>query len=152
MQENLRFTSGFAGGWRNNDSLFGLILYVAGDPGKAKMAVLSLISVSSLLIAAQRWQLETKFLATAVCILALSSNCHPWYLSWFLPLLAFERHVALLLWVALAPLSYNVWIQWTALGEWDGSTPWRWLIYVPVLALILLRFGLRTTPGMVQYK
>jgi hypothetical protein len=36
VTENMRFMSGFMGGWRNNDSLFGIILWLAKDPYLAR--------------------------------------------------------------------------------------------------------------------
>jgi hypothetical protein len=36
------------------------------------------------------------------------------------------------------PLAYRVLIDYQALGVWDGSTAWRWWIYLPVFALTAL--------------
>jgi len=69
-----------------------------------------------------------------VALLFVSSNCHPWYLVWFLPLLAVDPLPPLLLWTALMPLTYSVLIDWFALQVWNGSTSIRWYVYAPVLA------------------
>jgi hypothetical protein len=76
-------------------------------------------------------------------MLMISANCHPWYLTWILPLLAFHPVPALLLWTAVMPLAYEVLIGWTILGEWNGSTPTRWWIYVPVYGLLIFGWLLR---------
>jgi hypothetical protein len=49
-------------------------------------------------------------------MLLLSADVHPWYLTWFLPLLALQPSAA------LTPLTYSVVINWITLGEWNGST------------------------------
>jgi alpha-1,6-mannosyltransferase len=134
---NAQFTTGFLGGWRNNDSLHGLIAAVARNPYAAKYATMALIATAALGVAAFRWNLEARTLALIVATLALSANVHPWYITWMVPLLPFYPIPGLLLWTALAPLAYQVLIDWFILGEWHGNNPFRWLVYVPV-ALVLL--------------
>jgi hypothetical protein len=68
-------------------------------------------------------------------LLTVSANVHPWYLTWFIPLLAIHPWTPLLAWVSLAPLFYSVLIGYATLGQWDGVTAWRWLVYAPVAAL-----------------
>ncbi|MGH9662709.1 MAG: hypothetical protein ACRD96_29430, partial [Bryobacteraceae bacterium] len=65
--DNVRFTTGFLSGWRNNDSLFAATLWLSnGDPFLAKRVTLALLAAVSLL--AIRWPLEK---ATFAVILAL---------------------------------------------------------------------------------
>jgi len=137
LVENVRFVSGFLGGWRNNDSLFGGLLGLTGDPYRAKYAAFAIVGATALALTLKRWPLERAALWTIAAMLMVSSNVHPWYLTWLLPLLAFCPSTPLLLWTALAPLSYRVLIEWALLGEWHGSTPDRWLIYVPVYGLLV---------------
>jgi hypothetical protein len=149
--ENAQFMSGFVGGWRNNDSLFGAVLYLAGDRYRGKYLTFVIIGAAALWLAFRDWPLERVALWTVVALLLLSANCHPWYLTWIVPLLVFYPHPSLLLWVALVPLAYVVQIDWQVLGEWNGSRPERWWIYIPVFAGFLceathniLRNSLRT--------
>jgi alpha-1,6-mannosyltransferase len=144
--ENAQFMSGFVGGWRNNDSIFGAILYLMGDPYRAKYLTFSLIGALALWLAMREWPLERIALWTLVSLLLLSANCHPWYLTWIVPLLAFYPHPSLLLWVALVPLAYSVQIEWRILGEWNGVTPERWWIYTPVFAGLLLEAARKKLP------
>ncbi len=137
LTNNVRFTTGFLGGWRNNDSLHGLTAAIAGDPYTAKYATMAFIAAAALIIARLRWTLEARTLTLIVAILALSANVHPWYITWIVPLLPFYPIPGLLLWTALAPLAYQVLLDWTILGEWHGNPPMRWLVYAPV-ALALL--------------
>jgi hypothetical protein len=57
-----------------------------------------------------------------------------------LPLLAIELSAPLLLWTTLVPLFYSVWPGWIMTGVWEGLSPLRWFVYVPVFSLILARF------------
>jgi hypothetical protein len=137
--ENARFLSGFIGGWRNNDSLFGILLFLAGgNLYTAKYLAFGLIGTAWAWLSCQNWPLERIALYGIVVLLLVSANCHPWYLTWFLPLLALYPHPSLLLWVSLSPLSYQARIAWEDLGIWNGSTPERWWIYGPVLACMIL--------------
>lgn len=132
--ENLRFMSGFIGGWRNNDLLFGLLLRITSDPDRVKYLSFAILATLVLTIAWMRWPLERSVIFTIVALLVVASNCHPWYLIWFLPFLAVEPWSPLLLWTALMPLTYAVLLDWIALGVWNGSTSIRWYVYLPVLA------------------
>ena len=134
--ENAQFMSGFVGGWRNNDSLFGILLYLAGgDLYNAKYAAFAVIAAAWVWLSLRDWPLERVALWGIVILLLVSANCHPWYLTWFLPLLAVYPYPSLVLWVSVVPLAYSVRIAWDAEGVWQGSTPERWWIYGPVLAL-----------------
>lgn len=137
VEYNIRFMSGFVGGWRNNDSVFGLLLWLAGDIYRAKYTAFALIAAAAVLAAWRCGTLEKASLAAITALLVISANVHPWYLTWLLPLLVFHPVPALLLWTALVPLAYHTVIPWVELGEWHGSTPYRWWIYVPVYAMLV---------------
>jgi alpha-1,6-mannosyltransferase len=137
IEENAQFMSGFLGGWRNNDSIYGLLLWLTGDQYPAKHIAFGIIIATVFAVTWLRWRLEAASLTVICTMLAVSANCHPWYLTWIVPLLAVVPLPALLLWTILMPLAYRVVIDWTLLGEWNGSTPSRWLIYVPVCGLLL---------------
>jgi len=136
VSENLQFMSGFLGGWRNNDSLFGLLLWLTGDTVSAKYLAIAVVAATILFVT--RWDrpLEEAALTVTTVLLLVSANCHPWYLTWILPLLAFHPMPALVLWTALMPLAHIVVIDWLRYGEWHGSTGIRWWIYGPVFGLL----------------
>lgn len=136
VSENVRFMSGFLGGWRNNDSLYGLLLYLTGDQYPAKYTAFAAVIAAALAVAVRALPLERAALWNIAIMLAVSANCHPWYLTWILPLLAFHPVPGLLVWTGLMPLAYSVVIDWSLLGEWHGSTSWRWMIYIPVWGLL----------------
>ncbi len=147
---NAQVTSGFLGGWRNNDSLHGIVAWLAGNPYRAKYITTALIVGLSLAVAALPWKLEAKVLTTIVGMLAFSANVHPWYLSWVVPLLAIYPIPALLLWAALVPLTYAVLIDQFLLGQWNGITGWRWMVYVPVAAMAVLSWVLNRSKKQKQ--
>jgi len=137
VTENLRFMSGFMGGWRNNDSLFGIILWLARDLYRAKCAAFGIVAVTVLILTFRNVPLERACLVAIAVMLMVSANCHPWYLTWLLPLLVLFPVPALLLWTALAPLAYAAVVSWTILGEWQPITPFREYEYVPVYAMLI---------------
>jgi hypothetical protein len=136
VAQNARFMGGFAGGWRNNDSLFGITYALAGgDFETAKWMTLALIAALATAAGLLFRRRETGAVVVLAGTLLLSANCHPWYLTWFLPLLAFLPWPPLLMWISLSPIFYEVLIGYQHLGVWDGSRPSRWLVYGPVFGL-----------------
>ncbi len=129
---NARYMSGYVGGWRNNDSLYGLILAATGDQYLAKYAAFALLAATVIWMMAHKWRLEKAWLGALVATLLLSANCHPWYLTWLVPIAAFAPWPPFLIWQLLMPLSYIVLIEWHARGVWAGSRTDRWWIYGPV--------------------
>lgn len=136
--ENAQFASGFVGGWRNNDLLYGPLLALTGDVYRAKYAAFALWAVALAGIAWTDWALERKVLTGVAALLALAANVHPWYLCWLLPMLTLEAVPAGWLLVALAPLLHEGVLGWRIAGHWDGVSAGRWLVYGPVLALLIL--------------
>ena len=141
----------FLGGWRNNDSLYGLIYeWVDRDLDAGTELVTRLLagSLAALwclqlpLVRAAKW-------ATAI-LLFLSANCFPWYLTWLVPFLAAYPNAALLLWTALVALSYHVLIGYDALGVWEYSDEFRRLEYLPVYGLLLGGALVRRLPAASQ--
>jgi alpha-1,6-mannosyltransferase len=133
IDENFRFMSGFLGGWRNNDSLFGVLLWTAGnDFYLAKKFAFAIVCATVVAVMALRWPPERGALTVITVLLMVSANCHAWYLTWMLPFLVLYPVPPLLLWVTLAPVAHTAVIRWIAAGEWNGSTSIRYYEYVPV--------------------
>ncbi len=76
-------------------------------------------------------------------LLFLSANCFPWYLGWFIPLLALWPNTSLLLWTALVPLAYNILIPYGVLGEWQELAGFRALEYWPVFGLLAVSVAVK---------
>lgn len=137
LARNAAFTSGFLGGWRNNDSIHGGLLWLTGDQYPAKYSAAGLLAMTVLLVVWLEWPASKAALTVVVVMLLVSSNNHPWYLSWVLVLLPAHPSLGLLLWTALVPIAYRVLPAWEILGEWNGVDPLRWYIYIPVFAVLL---------------
>jgi len=127
--------AGFLGGWTNNASLFHAIYAAAGrDFEQAKPIVTALLLAVVTVVIWRSRDLVDGVRRVTVTLLALSANCFPWYLTWFLP---FRPSAALLLWTTLAPLSYHILIGYAATGAWQETPFYLWLEYVPVYAMLL---------------
>jgi hypothetical protein len=140
---------GFVGGWRNNDSLFGWIYAWSGENfDRSTTLVLRFLAAGLAGVWALQLSLPRAAMWAIVTLLFLSANCFPWYLSWFLPLLALYPNAALLLWTATVFLAYHVLIPYAALGEWAYDEEMLRLEYWPVFGLLiasaLVRYGVRT--------
>jgi len=136
VTENLRFMSGFMGGWLNNDSLYSLILWIMKDLYRAKYTAFAIVALAVAVLMQREIPLERASLWAVALMLMVSANCHPWYLTWLLPLLVLFPVPGLLLWTALAPLAYSALVSWVTLGEWQGSSAFRWFEYAPVYAML----------------
>lgn len=147
ISENAKYTGGFVGGWRNNDILFGPILALAGSLDAAKRASLALIALSSLAAALFAKSPRQAYWTVALTILLVSANVHPWYLTWILPLTVFHWPWPVLIWGALAPVHYVVLIRWRQEHIWEGLTNWRWAVYLPVFALLMVQIVRRRYVG-----
>lgn len=141
---NARRMSGYLGGWRNNDSLFGFVSHFGG--GKYAAGVLMGIATVGL----ARLPLYRAALGTLVAVLLLSANCHPWYVTWLIPLVAYVEWMPVHVWAALAPLHYIVLPDWWYLQQWDGSRPERWVVYGPVLGWMIWDGVRRVTRKVVS--
>ncbi len=125
---------GFAGQWRNNDSLFALFLALAGGEMQTAAGISKWTLVTGVLTV--RFLSLRPFVGelTAVCLLLLvSANCLPWYLTWMSPLLAVHPVPPLLLWSALVSLAYHVVPGYEATGIWVYDPVLTRMEYLPVL-------------------
>ena len=130
----LSVLEGFAAGWRNNDSLFAVLLrFTDGDLESAARAGKWILVVFVVGLRLLRLPPCAGELAAICAMLLLSANCFPWYLSWMLPLLAVQPIPALLLWTALVSLAYHLIPGYEANGVWEYDRALVVMEYVPVL-------------------
>jgi len=141
---NARFATGFLGGWRNNDSVYGGLLWLTGDVYLAKYASAAILAAVVAWVTLRGWPVTRAALGIVVVMLLVASNNHPWYLTWMLVLLPAHPSLGLLAWSALVPLAYRVLPGWELLGVWEGVHSARWFIYAPVF-LVLLYEGMAAT-------
>ena len=128
---------GFSGGWRNNDSLFGLFLMATGgDAARAADVATGALLLVVLALRFSRLPRVAGELGVIVALLLVSANCFPWYLTWMLPFVAVHPRAPLLLWSALAGLSYHVVQGYEIDGTWAYDQFLTALEYTPVLAWV----------------
>lgn len=126
----------YAGNWRNNDSLFGVFYAITGSQLGASAAYgATVAAVAGFLAGRSVAPLRAAFLIFGT-VLMCASNVFPWYLSWILPLLAIYPNPAWLLLSVTIFLSYNVLIDYGALGVWHDNTLFQLLEYVPFYILL----------------
>jgi alpha-1,6-mannosyltransferase len=140
--DNFRYTSGFLGGWRNNDFLFAFTWLAAGEePYRAKYLSMALIATGLFWIWRRNLPLVRSLTAAVATLLLLSANIHPWYASWPLLFAAlYAPQPAALLWFALLPLCYEPMLLWQAAGLWQPFDAERWFIHLPPLLLLADKF------------
>lgn len=133
----------YAAEWRNNSSLYALLGAATGEEAVAAGVAAGVVVGLGLHCLRQRTEpLRACYLLLA-SLLLVAPSVFPWYVTWLVPFLCFFPNPGLLAWTATAWLGYHVLIDYEATGAWR-YTPWLvWLEYVPVYALLLVRF-LRT--------
>lgn len=129
--------NGFAGGWRNNESLYGWI-YEWAEEDKERGT--ELVKRILMVVLAGIWALQLPLVRAAkwsvVAVLFLAANCFPWYLGWFLPLLAVYPRMSLLVWTGTVVLAYQVLIPYEVLGIWRYDSWYLDWEYAPVYGLL----------------
>ena len=120
------------GRWRNNESVFAVVLHLAGGGfGLASTAIKGLLVVVVAGLRVSRLASVPAWLTTVCALLLLSPNCFPWYLTWMLPLLAVQPAAPLLLWTSLVALAYHVVIGYEASQVWEYDRSLVGLQYAP---------------------
>ena len=70
-------------------------------------------------------------------ILIFSPNAYPWYFTWIIPFLCFERNPAWLLLTILQFLSYKVLIEYQDYGIFNFDPRYLALTYIPFYEVLL---------------
>ena len=76
-------------------------------------------------------------------VLLFSPTLYPWYLVWIIPYLCFYPNPAWLLLSGLSVLSYEVLIDWSALGIWRSDPLFLKLQYYPFWGMLIV-MGIRS--------
>ena len=134
----------FAAKWRNNASLFNVLLWLVPNEQVAVGISLGIVTGVALYFAAWRPReelpgldvLRASFLTIGV-LLCVSYSVFPWYFTWIVPFLCLWPSPAWLLLTVTAFLGHHVLIGYAATGAWHYSPSILALEYVPFYALLL---------------
>ncbi len=136
--------------WRGNDSLFHLLLVLAGSLGRAKLAAAAILLALALgLLWRKTPPLRAAFWIFGA-ILLLSPTVHPWYLLWIAPLLAVYPHPAWLFLEASTALSYHALYLATPGEPWQEVFLIKVMEYGPFFVLVGLHFAQGALHGSRQ--
>lgn len=135
----------YAREWRNNESLYALLLAATRQESIAAGVALGVVGGLALHLAGERTEPLRACYLLVTAVLLLSPSVFPWYVTWLVPFLCFFPNPAFLLWTATVLLSYHVLLGYTATGAWRYTSWLVWLEYLPVYILLLTSFLL--SPG-----
>ena len=134
--------------WRNyHSSVYPVLLWFSGRHEIAAGIGQGIVLGLALWLAVRRAEpLRAAFLLIGA-VLLLAPNGYSWYFTWIVPLLCFFPSPAWLLLTVLQFLSYKVWINYRALGQWQFDPFFQWLTYAPFYALLAWEIFRRRSPG-----
>ena len=147
---NAKFMTGFLGGWRNQDVLFGSVLQIPHPRMEDKHWAELLIAAVVLAISLSKWDRWTASFASMLALLVLSANLHPWYLTWLVALLPMVTWTPVLLWISLSPLLYEPVFLWHLTGAWNGLLASRWWVHGPFLGYAAAKYAKRIANKMAS--
>lgn len=121
----------------NNASLYTILAKLSGSTELAAGVGVGVAAGLALWAAARRLDPARAAYLIFGAILMFSPNAYSWYFTWMVPLLCVFPNPAWLLLTILQILSYEVLIDYQALGEWHFRPAMLWLTYGPFYALLL---------------
>lgn len=134
----------YAEKWRNNESLYAVLMAATGEQSVATGVGLGVVGGLALYCAARRIEPLRACTWLLAAVLLFSASVFPWYVTWLVPFLCFYPHPALLVFTATVLLSYHPLSEYSAGGVWQYQ-PWLvGLEYLPVYGLLLWSWARRT--------
>lgn len=134
----------FAAKWRNNASLFNVLLWLVPNEEVAVGIALGIVAGVAAYFAAWRPRGETSELGVLRAsyliigtLLCVSYSVFPWYFTWIVPYLCFWPNPAWLLLSVTAFLGHHVLIGYASTGTWQYSPLMLALEYVPFYGLLV---------------
>jgi alpha-1,6-mannosyltransferase len=139
--------------WRNyHSSIYPVLLWISGShevaAGIGEGVVLGLV----LWLAVRRAEPTRAAFLLIGTVLLLAPNGYPWYFTWIVPLLCFYPSAAWLLLTVLQFLSYKIFVNYRAFGDWHFDPFFQWLCYAPFYVLLGWEFLRKKELGETQRK
>jgi len=136
--------------WRNyHSSVYPVLLWVSGSHEVAAGIGEGVVLGLALWLAVRRADPTRAAFLLIGTVLLFAPNGYSWYFTWIVPLLCFYPSAAWLLLTVLQFLSYKIFINYRALGDWQFDPLFQWLCYAPFYVLLaweILRKQLPTEP------
>ncbi len=130
--------------WQNyHASLYALIVWFSGSAELAAGLGVGVVAGLAVWAAVRKLDAARAAYLLIGAILMLAPNGYSWYFTWIVPLVCLlpseGSGTAWLLLTVLQFLSYNVLIDYQAIGRWHFDPFLQWLTYAPFYALLLWR-------------
>ena len=143
--------------WRNyHSSIYPVLLWISGSHEVAAGIGEGVVLGLGLWLAVRRIDPTRAAFLLIGTVLLFAPNGYSWYFTWIVPLLCFYPSAAWLLLTVLQFLSYKIFINYRALGDWHFDPLFQWMCYAPFYALlgweILRKKGLGATKHMPAEK
>ena len=123
--------------WRNyNSSIYPVLLWISGSHQVAAGIGEGVVLVLALWLAVRRADPTRAAFLLIGTVLLFAPNGYSWYFTWIVPLLCFYPSAAWLLLTVLQFLSYKIFINYRALGNWQFDPFFQWLTYAPFYVLL----------------
>jgi alpha-1,6-mannosyltransferase len=124
--------------WRNyNSSIYPVLLWVTHSHGLAAGVGEAVVAGLALWLALRGVELKRAAFLLIGTVLLFAPNGYSWYFTWIVPLLCFYPSAAWLLLTVLQFLSYKIFINYRAYGDWHFDPFFQWLTYAPFFAMLL---------------
>lgn len=136
--------------WRNyHSSIYPVLLWLSGSHKIAAGVGEGVVFALALWLAVRRAEPKRAAFLLIGTVLLFAPNGYSWYFTWIVPLLCFYPSAAWLLLTVLQFLSYKIFINYRALGNWQFDPFFQWLCYAPFYVLLgweILRSKRQTEP------
>jgi hypothetical protein len=125
----------YAANWEFNSPVFWMLRRGLGD-GLWARKVLGGLFLCIVCVACVRRLSPLRFgYVVMACFMLMTPTLHPWYLVWLIPFLVFYPNSAWIGFSIVVVLSYEVLIDYRALGVWEESN-WIWGIEFGTLFIV----------------
>ena len=123
--------------WRNyHSSIYPVLLWISGSHEVAAGIGEGVVLGLALWLAVRRADPTRAAFLLIGTVLLFAPNGYSWYFTWIVPLLCFYPNAAWLLLTVLQFLSYKIFINYRALGDWQFDPLFQWLCYAPFYVLL----------------
>jgi alpha-1,6-mannosyltransferase len=123
--------------WRNQHSIiYPVLLWFSGSHEIAAGIGEGVVLGLALWLAVRRTEPTRAAFLLIGTVLLFAPNGYSWYFTWIVPLLCFFPSPAWLLLTVLQFLSYKIFINYRAYGDWHFDPFFQWLTYAPFYILL----------------